>query len=346
MSSPASPAPVHHQQPPRRAFGASSKQQQPIPPFPRPSSSSSIASSASITPQATPSISASQLFLNPPPEPQRTRSASSASTEAFESAATKAQAWLSTWAPYKGEGRGREFLSSTLNGVAGVASTVSHGINGAVNKGVQLSTDRRVSMSRPASFSGPPPSHDFAPSTPPSGSALATSPPGPTHAFSTSAVPTGRRVLQPANSARLGAGTASPPLPAEQSLRPTMSHPAPAAHRRSSSSSPLAPPTVTTPHGPSHLNPYHVRTGSTSHIRSSSFGAVPPPNMSRTSSAATGGKSATGRINGMSYKIGFQPAGVRHDRSEEFQDMRKAASEERDKEEGRLGRRWAKVSFI
>lgn len=46
----------------------------------------------------------------------------------------------------------------------------------------------------------------------------------------------------------------------------------------------------------------------------------------------------------MSYKVGFQPAGVRHDRSEEFQDMRKLASEERDKEEGRLGRRWAKVS--
>jgi len=66
--------------------------------------------------------------------------------------------------------------------------------------------------------------------------------------------------------------------------------------------------------------------------------------MSRSSSAATGGKSATGRINGMSYKIGFQPAGVRHDRSEEYQDERKYAAEERDKEEGRLGRRWAKVS--
>jgi hypothetical protein len=67
--------------------------------------------------------------------------------------------------------------------------------------------------------------------------------------------------------------------------------------------------------------------------------------LSRSSSAATGGRSTTGRTLGMPYKVGFQPAGVRHDRSEEFQDARRYANEERDKEEGRLGRRWAKVSL-
>jgi hypothetical protein len=50
-----------------------------------------------------------------------------------------------------------------------------------------------------------------------------------------------------------------------------------------------------------------------------------------------------GKSAGMPYKIGFQPAGVKHDRTEEFQDERSRRGEERDKEEGRLGRRWAKV---
>ena len=205
MASTTAPAAVTD--PPRRAFGQLPKQPVPTHPGPpaRPSSSSSFGSSRSNTPtlgqtQQSGTIPASALFLNPPPEPQRTRSASSASTEAFETAATKASTWLQTWAPYspyKGEGRGREFLSNTLNGVAGVASTVSHGINGAVTKGVQLSNDRRTSMSRPASFSGPPSSHSqtdlSVPTVPPptlNGSALATSPPaGPVHTSSTSAVP-------------------------------------------------------------------------------------------------------------------------------------------------------------
>lgn len=48
----------------------------------------------------------------------------------------------------------------------------------------------------------------------------------------------------------------------------------------------------------------------------------------------------------MPYKIGFQPAGVKTDRTGEFMDDRRRWAEERDKEEGRLGRRWAKVSGV
>jgi rabenosyn-5 len=45
----------------------------------------------------------------------------------------------------------------------------------------------------------------------------------------------------------------------------------------------------------------------------------------------------------MPYKIGFQPAGVKVDKSEEYIEARRRSAEEREKEEGRLGRRWAKV---
>ena len=47
----------------------------------------------------------------------------------------------------------------------------------------------------------------------------------------------------------------------------------------------------------------------------------------------------------MPYKIGFQPAGVRYDQTEQFVVDRKRMSEEVEKVEGRLGRRWAKVGF-
>lgn len=323
---------------PRRTFG--SKPQSPA--FPtsqsnpnlihRPSSVASSNSSRTATPVPQ---NGNSPYLHAP-EPQRTRSSSSASTEAFETAATKAQAWLSTWSPYKGEGRGREFLSNTLNGVAGVATTVSHGINGAVNKGVQLS-EQRKGMNRPASFSAPGANEPIYPS----GSALATSPPEPTHTASMSAIPVTRKPPQPANLSRLGNG---PPSPPDGSLRPPLPHPstspaAPVGHRRTSSTA------HTLTHG-STLNPNHVRTGSTSHVRTPSFGATMQKSLSRSSSTATGGRSLTGKSHGMPYKIGFQPAGVRSDRSEEFQDARRAAGEERDKEEGRLGRRWAKVSSM
>ena len=45
----------------------------------------------------------------------------------------------------------------------------------------------------------------------------------------------------------------------------------------------------------------------------------------------------------MPYKIGFQPAGVRNDRTDEYVGERRATGEEREKNEGRLGRRWVKV---
>lgn len=45
----------------------------------------------------------------------------------------------------------------------------------------------------------------------------------------------------------------------------------------------------------------------------------------------------------MPYKIGFQPSGVRHDRTAEFLMERKFRAGDREKEEGRLGRRWAKL---
>lgn len=49
---------------------------------------------------------------------------------------------------------------------------------------------------------------------------------------------------------------------------------------------------------------------------------------------------------GTPYKIGFQPAGVKGDRTAEFAAARKGLGEGREREEGRLGRRWAKVSAV
>jgi hypothetical protein len=45
----------------------------------------------------------------------------------------------------------------------------------------------------------------------------------------------------------------------------------------------------------------------------------------------------------MPYKIGFQPSGVRADRTAEYLLERQVRAADRDKEEGRLGRRWAKL---
>ncbi|KAH8087968.1 FYVE zinc finger-domain-containing protein [Filobasidium floriforme] len=44
-----------------------------------------------------------------------------------------------------------------------------------------------------------------------------------------------------------------------------------------------------------------------------------------------------------SYKPGFQPPGVRSTRTQEFDEARRRVGEERGREEGRLGRRWAKL---
>ncbi|WVQ98252.1 hypothetical protein IAU59_005375 [Kwoniella sp. CBS 9459] len=133
-------------------------------------------------------------------------------------------------------------------------------------------------------------------------------------------------------------------------------------------------------HGPSHLNPNasqtqlgqgHRRNSSTAssstananinpnltinnvaHRRSSSFGlsAANPftktgrsPSISRSSS--TTARSVTGNMKsaGMPYKIGFQPQGVRSDRSGDYNEARRVKGEDREREEGRLGRRWAKL---
>jgi hypothetical protein len=68
------------------------------------------------------------------------------------------------------------------------------------------------------------------------------------------------------------------------------------------------------------------------------------PTPSRSSSTANG--NGIWRSAGMPYKVGFQPAGVKNDRTAEFHSDRKRMAEEREKEEGRLGRRWAKVCFL
>lgn len=358
MTSPvtSSPRPTFTTDPPRRAFGSFTK------PLPSPSNRPpSPSPNGSTTPTG-------NTFLIPPAEPQRTLSASSVSSEAL-TAANKAQAWLQGWAP-KGEGRGREFLSNTLSGVAGVASTVGHGINGAVNNiGVQLSSEQareRAGMdSRPSSYTTPTsttPTDGMSPLaradswSPPQPSYSVTipqlPPPSPTLPVPT---PTGKKIAQPSNLSRLGSHTSytamSPSSPTNPSLlRPSIPHPTSTASlppnipRTSSNSVNLTTPQK--PHGPSHLNP-HTRSAShsntypqSSNNRSASFGPL-SPSLSRSSSTTAG--ASTSRSAGMPYKIGFQPGGVRNDRTGEFTETRRRHGEGREKEEGRLGRRWAKV---
>lgn len=355
---PAPPAITY--EPSRRSFGVATPRPSPSL-TPRPSS---VASSASGSSTPVPTLSTSPAFLN---EPQRTRSGSQASTEAFADAATKAQAWLSGWAP-RGEGRSREFISSTFSNVAGVASTVSQGIGGAVGKGFNenFGKDSRLPLgSRPNSYAGPGSNDNNVIDLDRRLSEeqeRPLSPPGPKHTVSTSALPTGRKIPQPANLSRLGPSPGPPP---ENGLKPSISQPSISITNRRTSSSgntsltsvPMANSTSSTSnlHGPSGLNPnaVHVRSNSASHSRTQSFGknthnvgsytSNGTPGLSRSSSTATGGLSVMGKSAGMPYKIGFQPAGVKHDRTEEFQDERSRRGEERDKEEGRLGRRWAKV---
>ncbi|BEJ03441.1 hypothetical protein CcaverHIS641_0106160 [Cutaneotrichosporon cavernicola] len=78
--------------------------------------------------------------------------------------------------------------------------------------------------------------------------------------------------------------------------------------------------------------------GRSSHTRASSF-----PFPLSTSPAPSAASTSSRRARGTPYKIGFQPSGVRRDRSIDFVAARKANASERDKEEGRLNRRWAKL---
>lgn len=277
--------------------------------------------------------------VSPRPVLGRERSQSSASAGgAAQLAAERAGQWLAALAP-RGEGRGREFITSTLSGVATVASTVGQEVNGFIKAGNR--------EGRPNSFvsAGSPP-EIFAPrareprvrrdsslgtvSPPPNGNA------------------NGRRAPQPANMNRLGAShqssqslnLASPISSPTQSSFVRTSTPLPQTAPPTASTSP-APGTGANPAPPSP-GPSHVRRGSQqsissvtrTHARSASAGPIAPAPLVVSSRL---------RAAGMPYKIGFQPSGVRHDRSSEFLGERKARAVEREKEEGRLGRRWAKL---
>ncbi|WVR04794.1 hypothetical protein IAU60_001806 [Kwoniella sp. DSM 27419] len=295
-------------------------------------------------------------------------------------AADKAQQWLSTWAP-RGEGRGREFLNNTLNNVANVASTVTHNLNrdgfaigGGSRHNSFVSTapsGGQVSSASPStspedrlgvSMSPPLPTLGHATSTPllTGGQPLS------------SASNNAKKVLQPANLSRLGHAASTSAAPTTSSLSQQakigITNPSLGGSTASlptnmprSTSGTLTP--TTGLHGPSHLNPNaqtgpsagpgHRRSSSTAsahaiekHRRSSSFGigslalSGKSPTISRSSSATarSGFKSS-----GMPYKIGFQPQGVRSDQTANYMEARRSKGEEREKEEGRLGRRWAKL---
>ncbi|WVW78231.1 hypothetical protein I302_100184 [Kwoniella bestiolae CBS 10118] len=339
--------------PPRRRFGSSSSK----PTLPsrneRPSSSSSTLSFTSPGPALVP----------PSADIQRARSGSSASSTAsgpntpiapgqgaagfdIGLAADKAQQWLSTWAP-RGEGRSREFFANTLNGVANVASQVSSNLN---REGFGSRSNSFASASTPSvppapGQAGSNQGSNSIPSSPEErfGSALSISPspapPSINHTTSTPALPQ-RKIPQPANLSRLGQSNSTTSAPTTTSALTTK------LNGGSTSSLPL--------HGPSHLNPNappgpsgHRRNSSTTsnpaHKRTSSFGISlgKSPSISRSSSLTK--QATTNKSAGMPYKIGFQPQGVKHDRTEEFLVARKLGGEEREREEGRLGRRWAKL---
>ena len=352
---------------PRRRFGAASPTTSTKPVRPNDARPSSSTSSSSSIRAATPLPNAlAQGLLTPPDDGFRQdvaaldhRRSSSFTAEGVN----KAQSWLSGWAP-RGEGRGRAFVNNTLHGVAGVASQVGQEINGAFgNFGVHYGSPT-PSPAPPTSTSTFPGSQSHSPSPPlpppPASSSdfetshemnRAVSPPGPTHTSSTPSIPTTKRILQPSNISRLG--PSSPPIPDGLTMRPSMSNPSTSTNLPS-----IHNPQPHAVHGPSHLNP-HLRAGTESvgphaglraHARSPSFGngsnAVASGSiggLTRSDSQATGGLSMTGKGAGMPYKIGFQPAGVRSDQTEQFLAERKRMGEEVEKVEGRLGRRWAKV---
>lgn len=321
--------------------------------------------------------SSTPTLVPPSLEARRTRSSSSASLvsqDGSEAAGAnnsfgKAQAWLSTWAP-RGEGRTREFLAHTVNGVASVASTVSSGIGGTVNTLEQRAglgnrpnsfhavQDTQAQIQAQAQATGGGTGGSGVTNGGGAGLRQVASPPGPFHTASTPALPASqmaRKPPQPANSSRL-APVRSPSPPPSTAHRPSLSM----SNTSSTSSLTLQPGPSTNasrsnstshPHGPSHLNPNPKSRGSFSHplpapnhVRSPSMGYNPSssPTPSRSSSTANGiWKGA-----GMPYKLGFQPAGVKNDRTNEFQNDRKRMAEEKEKEEGRLGRRWAKVNTL
>lgn len=307
----------------------------------------------------TPSNSMSHLappVSSPSYEPNRGRSPSSASTgSAAQLAAERATQWLSSLAP-RGEGRGREFITNTLSGVATVASTVGQEVNGFIAANAAARNGASSGHSRPNSFSASSPPNGAVP-VPYARRDSARSPsPSSAAANANGTTTTGRRIPQPANISRLGGAAAhgsalvTSPIASptsssfhrgpQQQQQPGVVAP---GHRTTPSQSSLAPPGA---HAHAHTAPgagaYSARRGSShAHTRTGSAGLATSPALSATSEV----NPATAKVRqaGMPYKIGFQPSGVRNDRSGEFMRNRKALASERDKEEGRLGRRWAKV---
>ncbi|KLT44172.1 hypothetical protein CC85DRAFT_283693 [Cutaneotrichosporon oleaginosum] len=310
----AQPAPGAANNPPRR-FGA------------RPSSIAS-ASSLTIPPPGPASASNSAFALSHTPlapQPQRARSSSAV---AQGTAVAAAQQWLSALAP-RGEGRGREFLTSTLSGVANVATTVGQELNGVIARGAHSRTGSyagNVNGNGNGTTSPPLAELPFAPRAnrrdslaSRRDSSIASPVPPPT-----APAPTNTRRLgppPPANARRLGRESA-PPAPQAQALVDTPTE----AVFRTLSPSPTAAAFQRT--NSIERRPGHNRTGS-----------IPLSTSPAPSAASTGSR----RARGTPYKIGFQPSGVRRDRTAAFTTARKENAAEREKEEGRLNRRWAKL---
>lgn len=303
------------------------------------------------------------------PEIQRQRSVSSASGAAVE----RASNWLQAFAP-KGEGRSREFLTSTLSGVATVASTAAQEVNGFIrDRGSRPNSLVATSPPPVGSAGSPPPNvqpvrRAAAPANasrlPKTGTPPPAGRPSSVHLPLTSSPvtsPTQRNFPQPIPTSyvarerghqRTGSAASTSNLPQSQSQsqpqplqphhtqsRPQLQQPQP--HQAQTHT----PTRVFSTPSPSH-SPAPSRTPNQTLHASTNSGSSRTLAASTSSSTHTPTPSLTAsRTRGQPYKIGFQPSGVRSDRTAAFLRERKDKAGEREKEEGRLGRRWAKVSF-
>lgn len=307
--------------PPRRSFG------QQAGPSIRPTS---VVSSSSLATSPPPNTTSDSTLALAAPQPQRARSTSAASLGGSQ-VAERATQWLSSLAP-RGEGRGREFLANTLVGVASVASSVGQEVNGYINQGSRHSRPNSFSASSPDAL-------PFAPRVRRDSRIEARRTPSPPPQPAS-----GRRALAPANASRLGreAAAATPAaVVATEAPRPVSvvsptgaSFPhraatAPIERRDSGNSQSTLSARRDSGHARRDSRPSHARTGS-----------LPLTSVSPVPSAGSRRGYTT------PYKIGFQPSGVRSDRTAEFIEQRRIHGAEREKEEGRLGRRWAKVSEL
>lgn len=119
--------------------------------------------------------------------------------------------------------------------------------------------------------------------------------------------------------------------------------PPPPTHSVSSPQLPRKPPQ------PSNLSrlsseadaPRHRPSLSTSSANTSSASLPPIPRSASAQLPTVTRTTSTTRP----YKRGFQPAGVKHSRTDEFVAARRMRGADREKEEGRLGKRWLKVKL-